>query len=228
MAVNILTVHYNTPELTEALVRSVNKHTPDSIIYIFDNSDSRPFTAHFPNVRYIDNTKGQIVDFEKMLAEHPDRVGTMNNWGSAKHCRSIDKCLDLIPDGFILIDSDMLVMKDITPYWDTGYAYVGEVRTTRKHPVKIPRLWPFMCFLNAPLLREHNVRYFNGNFMWKLTSKSPNQWYDTGAWFLEECNRKGLRGRELSRREYAVHFGGGSWKSKDSSQWISDHKDLWQ
>ena len=42
--VNICIVHYNTPLLTEYLIKSINKFTPNSKIYIFDNSDKEPFT----------------------------------------------------------------------------------------------------------------------------------------------------------------------------------------
>lgn len=43
--INILIVHFNTPRLTECLVKSINKFTPNSNIYIFGNSDEFPFTA---------------------------------------------------------------------------------------------------------------------------------------------------------------------------------------
>ena len=119
---NILTVHFNTPRLTEALVRSINKHTQGCKVYVFDNSDKHPFTEHFPNVEVIDNTKGQVIDFDKMLDEYLYKVGTVNKWGSAKHCKSVDVCMDIIPEGFILIDSDMLVFNDLSPWWDEGYA----------------------------------------------------------------------------------------------------------
>ena len=54
-------IHYNTPLLTECLVRSINLFVNDTIIYIFDNSDKEPFTAHFDNVKLLDNTNGKII-----------------------------------------------------------------------------------------------------------------------------------------------------------------------
>ena len=65
MKKNIVIVHYNTPYLTECLVRSINLFVEDAIIYIFDNSDKKPFTAEFDNVTILDNTKGQIINFDK-------------------------------------------------------------------------------------------------------------------------------------------------------------------
>ena len=70
-------IHYNTPELTEAAILSLRKHGgEDYEITIFDNSapavdqktgeryEARPFTAEMNGVKVIDNTKGQIIDFE--------------------------------------------------------------------------------------------------------------------------------------------------------------------
>ena len=62
---NIVIIHYNTPYLTECLVRSINLFVKDAKIYIFDNSDKDPFTAEFDNVIKLDNTKGQYIDFDK-------------------------------------------------------------------------------------------------------------------------------------------------------------------
>ena len=61
--INILIIHFNTPRLTECLIRSINKFTPNSDIYIFDNSDKDPFTAKFANVTIFDNTKGKYLIF---------------------------------------------------------------------------------------------------------------------------------------------------------------------
>ena len=44
--INILIIHYNTPQLTECLVKSINMFVKDATIYIFDN------------------TKGQYIDFD--------------------------------------------------------------------------------------------------------------------------------------------------------------------
>ena len=112
--INICIVHFNTPYLTECLVKSINKCVPNSVIYIFDNSDKFPFTYRQNNIIYFDNTKGQIINFDNWLDSIKTKVSTVNNWASAKHCYTIEKCMELIPDGFILLDSDTLLKKDIT------------------------------------------------------------------------------------------------------------------
>ena len=104
MKKNIVIIHYNTPYLTECLVRSINLFIKNAVIYIFDNSDKDPFIKRFDNVIILDNTKGQIIDFDKWLEKYPKRKssnGRVNNWGSAKHCYSVEKCMEILNDNFI-------------------------------------------------------------------------------------------------------------------------------
>ena len=79
-------VHFNTPELTEACIMSVRKHGGmDYHITVFDNSDQRPFTANMEGVTVIDNTKGQVIDFNKELAKY--LVGSALLWICEDGCR---------------------------------------------------------------------------------------------------------------------------------------------
>ena len=69
MKKQVAIVHYNTPEITEAAIWSLRKHGgEDYDVFVFDNSDECPFTAKMKGVTVFDNTKGQIIDFEKELA----------------------------------------------------------------------------------------------------------------------------------------------------------------
>ena len=229
---NILTIHYNTPELTEALVRSVRKHH-DCKIYVFDNSDRKPFINWFPNVEVIDNTKGQFIDLDGWLSSITGkaRVSALDNYGSARHTKSVDVCFDLISEGFILLDSDVLLRRDISCYWDESVALSGEVRVSRKHAVNIPRLWPFICYLNVPMLKRNGIRYCNDEKMWFLTEKVPNKYYDTGAWVLEECERKGLPRIFHFTKSFVVHYGRGSKRGEgedDPRGWLNKYSDLWR
>ena len=152
MTKNVCIIHYNTPALTEHLVESINKHTPDTLIYIFDNSDKRPFKKSYDNVRVIDNTKGQIIDFGKWLKKYPKRTqsgGKTNKWGSAKHAYSVEKCMEIIGEPFVLLDSDILIKRDFSNLYDEKMCYVGEVVNQPRS--KIKRVLPFICYLNPKL-----------------------------------------------------------------------------
>ena len=62
--------------MTTAAIRSLWKHHPDCRVVIFDNSDKEPFghsEEPLGTVAVIDNTRGQLIDFEKEL-ERPRRM----------------------------------------------------------------------------------------------------------------------------------------------------------
>lgn len=206
---NVLIVHYNTPELTDALVRSIKKHTPDSRITIFDNSDTRPFPK-VEGVDILDNTKGQLIDFDRFLSMFPERIPSTNDWGSAKHCFTIDFCFRYFEKGFVLLDSDVLVKKDLTELWNPEKIWVGQSHITAKHKVNVPRLYPFCCFINTEMCKKKGIRYFNGEYMWQLTDHPIRSWYDTGAWFLSATRE--LPFEEIMVTDYIVHYGGGSFR----------------
>ena len=64
----IAIINYNTPELTEAAIMSIRKHGgEDYRVVIFDNSNARPFTKKMRGVEVIDNTEGQVINFDKEL-----------------------------------------------------------------------------------------------------------------------------------------------------------------
>ena len=224
---NVLTINYNTQELTDAMILSVNKHTTGCRIYVFDNSDREPFRNSHANVEVIDNTRCQIINWEKWLRKFPNkypRVG--NDYGSAKHCYSVDLCFDLIPDGFVLVDSDILVKQDISCLYDEEFVASGMI-VSDQHYISIPRLAPYLCYINVPMCREHGIGYFDAAHMWKLTCDNPNRFYDTGAWFLQSVEKRSLPIKRVNISEYMTHLRNGSWRNNDYKLWLNEHKDLW-
>ena len=215
MKKNVLIVHYNTQELTDTAIWTLNRHTAGCDVYVFDNSDKRPFVNGFYNVKVIDNTQGQLIDFESELAKFPDKAPSENRYASAKHCMSVDYCFRLLPDGFLLMDSDVVVKDDVTPFFDTRnmFAYIGMVKNHRcRFGVTLPRVLPFLCYINVPMCHGHGISYYNPDKMFALSNRKPDMGYDTGCWFWEECYRKGLVVNQLNIFDYIDHLGHGSWK----------------
>lgn len=229
-------VHYNTPKLTAAAIRSLWKHTPGCRVIVFDNSDKRPFCcdkiAAYGEVTVIDNTKGQLVNWEEWLEAFPDREPSPgNNYGSAKHCRSVQWLCDFLDEPFMLMDSDVLVKKDISPFWQhPDCAWVGELgeNVRRRFGYSFMKVQPFLCWLNVSLMRRHDIRYFNAEWMWNLTSRKPNHRYDTGAWFCKSVQDAGLPTFELPLTDYILHLGHGSWKERSPMTWLKQHSALWE
>lgn len=236
---SVAIINYNTPEMTEAAIRSLRKQCAERYpVYVFDNSDKRPFTARLAGVSVFDNTKGQLVDFDAELEKYPSRCFSLaeaSNFGSMKHCMSVQKLFELLPDGFILLESDVILRKDIGFIWDERYAAVG---TIQKHPrgnfYGISRLLPYLCYLNVPLLTKYGARYYDPNRCWMLQEGefTRGNWYDTGASILEDIVKTKpqlvcLNYPSLSNKY--LHYAAGSWRRNDLSQqmvWIEKHRIL--
>lgn len=236
--IKVCIVHYNTPKLTECLIKSINKYTPNSHIYIFDNSDKYPFVYKQDNITLFDNTKGQIINFDEWLKKYPDRnisTGNVNNFGSAKHSYSIQKCIELINDNFILLDSDILLKKDITPIYDSNYLYVSDTETFARHNTK--RCTPFLCFINVNLMKKEKLTYFNDDYMYGLHKTEMSDHYDTGG-YLYILGEK-YPHKKIYNKDFIVHYRAASWiedaKSKHNYRpkntidgFLNIHKELWR
>ena len=224
--INVFIVNFNTQDLTDACIRSLNKNTPNTKIYIFDNSDKQPFINTFSNVTVIDNTKGQIIDFNEWLKKYKDKTPMSNNYGSAKHCYTIEKFMEMFDDNFIMIDSDALVKKDISELYDDKYMYVGE--EIGKVAFWKPRVVPYILFINNRMCKEKGVHFFDEN---RCTQVKRKVYYDTGASFLEDASK--YEHKTIKCSDYIEHFGAGSWQkinrkgSKKPEVWLEKYKQLW-
>jgi hypothetical protein len=238
---DIAIIHYNTPELTEAAILSLRKQCKDDYcVTVFDNSDRRPFKKRMRGVKRIDNTKGQVIDFDKFLAEYPDReskYAIKSKFGSAKHIRTVQELWDILPDGFILMESDIIIKRDIGFIWQPEYAAVGRFQWHQPGNLHhIPRLLPILCYLNVPLLVANGARYFDPNRCWALQKgiTTKGNWYDTGASLFEDIRK--TKPQLVARNipaiyDYIDHYGGGSWKHDDvesQKRWLKEREMFWK
>ena len=235
MKKTVCIVNYNTTELTRAAIRSIRKHGGENYrIVVFDNSDKTPFGA-MDGVEVVDNTKGMIVNFDMELARFPKKnigigcaVGC--NFGSVKHMMSVDWLLYNIEEPFVLCDSDILVRQSIEEFFDETQAAIGKLHIN--NPMNVPRLEPMLCWLNAPMLRNAGIRYFDATRAWGLLPNRDDKrnWYDTGASLLEDIKAKGMPWREVDTEEkHIFHLGSGSWKNAGTTagEWLEQNRDLW-
>ena len=232
--ITVLTVHFNTPRMMEACIRSLSRQTPGCRVVVFDNSTSAPFDPSCcrnddADVEVIDNTRGQVIDFDRWLQRFPERRPASSNYGSPKHAKTISICFSLLPDGFILMDSDVLFKRDIAPMWDETKAWVGEPFLDTPKGVRVMRLLPFLCYINVPLCRDNDISYFNARWMWHLTQAVPNKWYDTGAWFYKACMDRHLPHTDIKTADYIEHYFHGSHANLNGGmeEWLQKNKGLW-
>ena len=225
MIKNIAIVHYNTPELTWAAVLSLWKHTPDAVVTVFDNSDRSPFPRG-RGVDVIDNTQGQVIDFRKLLGRYPFKIPTACDWGSEKHIASVDYLFDVFPEGFVLMDSDVLVKRDISVFFDTSFAWVGAVEHEPRFWFQSVRCYPFLLWINVPMCRENGIRFFHEGYVYKLSHLGNVPYYDTGGSLYKDCNDRGLPHREIDIFKYIEHLGGASCRPTQWREWLEQHKSL--
>lgn len=236
-------IHFNTPELTEAAILSLRKHGGRNYrVVVFDNSDTRPFRIQMPGVEVVDNTKGQVINFEAMLEAYPHRDRSIGcakgcDFGSAKHMMTVQKLWELLPDGFVLMESDVLLKASIDHLWMEDYASVGHNQLHQpRNPFGIGRVCPMLCYMNVPLLTKHGARYFDPERTYGLLAggrQNRNNFYDTGSVMFEDIvkTKPALRGKHVDIRELLEHFGSGSWRNNDlkaQAEWLNKHRNLWE
>lgn len=251
----IAIIHFSTPELTEACILSIRKQGMDWPIVVFDNSrdvtfpagegmavrelTARPFTKKMKGVKVIDNTKGQQVDFEKMLQAFPDKHkphAEVNGWGSDCHMMTVEKLWELLPDGFILVESDLLIRENLETLWREEYSFCAYVqKQQRGNKFGRGRILPMLCYFNVPKFKAEGVHYFDPDRSWMLHKgeDNPKNWYDTGSSLLEDvlAHRPRLKGLHVDIRPMVVHLGGGSYKNislKEQAEWLKQHEALWK
>ena len=236
-------IHFNTPELTEAGIKSIRKHGGEKYrVVVFDNSDTRPFNRRMRGVKVIDNTQGQIIDFNKELEAYPERDRSIGcakgcEFGSAKHMMTVQKLWELLPDGFVLMESDILLKRDIDEFFAPQYSVYGYWQKSQpNNPFYIGRMLPMLCWINVPMLTREGAKYFDPERTYGLLPggrNNRNNWYDTGSVLLEDIlnHRPNLKGYHRDIREFVEHYGSGSWANNDlwqQSAWLDKHRDLWQ
>ena len=242
MKQTIAIIHFNTPELTEACILSIRKHGGRGYrVVVFDNSDERPFRVQMPGVEVIDNTQGQLIDFDKLLSAFPQRNASIGcakgcDFASVRHMRTVQELWRLLPDGFVLVESDVLIKKPIDEFFREEYSFVAYVQRHQPHnPFGIGRILPMLCWFNVPKFVAEGVQYFDPNRTYGLKANRNDRtnWYDTGASLLEDVlsHRPRLKGLHIDIREFVEHFGSGSWRNnnlKAQAEWLKQHRNLWE
>ena len=263
MKKTVVIINFNTPEMTEAAILSLRKHGgKDYRVVVFDNSTdvfypqtatmaemkicARPFTRKMDGVEVIDNTKGQVIDIDAELSKFPDKMfrsQQSNNYGSARHIITIQALFDLFPEGFLLLEPDVLLKKSVDFLFQPNRCAVGYIQEHQPgNRFNIPRMVPMLCYINPKRCKEAGVRYYDPERCWMVRSDDNDKrnWYDTGASFLEDIinNKPKSSGIKLSRDIYMSlmeHYGSGSWRrdktrradDMSAERWLMDHADLW-
>lgn len=198
---NIFIVHYNTPLVTDACIKSINKHCKDTKIYLLDNSDKQPFINSFDNVKIFDNTKRQLY-------KQPEY--TKFGISSLDHEFAVQWFFDNFEEDFILLDSDVIVKKDFSSIIDQNKIYVSSEIIDEK------RITPQLCYINLPFCKALNIKFSYPELIMNYKYSYLIGYGDTGAQFY-------IRARKYDHTviniyDYIIHLNGGSWKKQFSKE----------
>ena len=203
----IVTVGFNQPEITNLCIKQIRRWCPDSPLVLFDNSSKKSN----PDVDiYLDNTSGKLINFNDFLRSFPNKSGTNNNWGSAKHSKTIDYLFSIFPKEFILIDCDFIATSDITKIADSNFVTIGNIEGIDKDKYwrRLERIHPALQYFNTEMINKRGIKFFDPNRNYKLV---PGPVFDTGQSFLQDVRNRNLPIKYINMKDYGIHFGGSTW-----------------
>ena len=238
----VAVVNFNTPEMCEAAILSLRKHGgEDYQVVVFDNSDARPFTKKMDGVTVIDNTLGQVIDLDAEVRKYPERSYYLacpegNVFGSAKHMMTVQKLWEILPDGFLLMDSDILIQKNVDFMFMRDECVVGHIQEPQPgNRYGTGRLVPMLLWLNVPRLIAGGAKFFDPTRSMGLMPGEEHvkaNSYDTGGCLLEDIrsHKNGLCGKRIDIRPLMLHYQAASWRRgglKGQLSWLAANRRLW-
>lgn len=214
--INIFMVNFNTTSLTNFAIKSIIKNCGlrDYSINIIDNSNRIKFTTANKQINILDNTKGQLIDLNKMVLDNLNGLPyESGKYGSYMHCATIQYILDNF-DNVLLFDSDIALKTNID--------FIDESVISCFH-IEKPRIdsWgfrvaeravPFIQYFNTKLMKDLGIRYFdNDRICCGNVPMKTKEVYDTGASFLEDV-KKFNNYKTFDFNVYINHLRAASWQ----------------
>ena len=213
---NVFMVNFNTTELTNFAIKSIiqNAGLENYTINVIDNSNRISFTTRNKQINILDNTKGQLIDVNKMVLDNlkglPYKKG---KYGSYMHCATIQYILDNF-DNVLLFDSDIVVKKKIDFIDENaiGCFHIEKPRIDSWGFHVAERAVPFIQYFNTKLIKELGIRYLdNDRICCGNVPMKTKEVYDTGASFLEDV-KKFSNYKTFDFNDYINHLRAASWQ----------------
>ena len=194
-SLSILTCNYNTPDITKNMLRSLDRTSTciSDRVYVMDTS---PISGK--------------------LSHHLLTDVVIQNLPDYSHGKAVNYALNFIEsDHILLIDSDVIFYKDITPIYEKfkegGYTLLGNVSGDRGGKSLYPRVDPWFCFINRRHLVENGILFFDEERT--LKSKNKDRIYDVGSTMFEDVLNANLKIANFNaENKYFKHYEGMSWR----------------
>jgi glycosyltransferase involved in cell wall biosynthesis len=200
----IVSCCYNTPELVANLAKSIKSGCENTYDFLVMNTST---------------DKECEVLFDMFAVNFYSNPGLSHGEGVNFAMKFADY------DYMLLIDSDVIVHKDLKPaidrFIDGGFALMGNVSGDRGGKSLYPRVDPWFCFMNLKQLKEHNIKFFDP--IRTKRSKSESRVYDVGSTMFEDVMNAGLTVANVNLEgKYFKHYEGMSWRVQKYNPYNED------
>ena len=203
--ITLISCSYNTPKVTENMLKSFLGLHPNVEVLICENStdDITENILKSSNIPYIRN-KGGV------------------------HGESVDLLLSKVKTtNALLVDTDVIFLKDHTKIYDMfnelDISLMGEIVGDRGGKRLHKRVHPWHCFINVKNIKEKNIKFFDID---KMRSRNEIR-YDVGSSFFEDVKKSGLKiGSFCGGGTFYKHYEGMSWRVQKYSENRSVHDDI--
>jgi hypothetical protein len=194
-SLSILTCNYDTPDITKNMLSSLNRTSAciTDRVYVMDTS---PISGK--------------------LSHHLSTDVVIEDLPNYSHGRAVNYALNFIQNDYILlIDSDVIFYKDITPIYqkfkEGDYTLLGNVSGDRGGKSLYPRVDPWFCFINRRHLVENGILFFDEERT--LKSRNRDRIYDVGSTMFEDVLNANLKIANFNaENKYFKHYEGMSWR----------------
>jgi len=214
---SLITCSYNTPIVTETLLKSwLFKHPiPKTNIILMENSTNN-------------ETEQLLMNWQVPFYRRPGMT----------HSLAVNEALKLCKTKYaLLVDTDVVFNKCVFPiiekFISQGYTIMGE-RCADRGPYKLfPRIHPWFCLIDVENVNSRNINFHDQERIDKTNSTqffnnipvatdNSNTKYDVGATFYEDIHNAGLKiGNAKLDTEWFTHYEGLSWYNKVGNNLLS-------
>ena len=206
----IFVVNFNTSDITNLCLDQIELHCNnyDYTVTLLDNSTKDSFVPSKKRsfVEYLDNTKNDIIDYNKFVKENC-KGNDPGNYATPKHAHAIDWMIGRCRTKHLLIlDSDAILKKDID-FIDDNFCTIADIGKD----FNVERFLPMIQYINIDEFRKHNLFFCDSKRIRFGLDFKYNGW-DTGACLYKDVIDKKLKYKKINMNDYIIHIGGSSWK----------------
>lgn len=188
--ITLISCSFNTPLVTQNMLKSFTEFHPDWNILICENS-TNDITKQLL-------TKSKIPFIENAGALHGPSVNLL-----------LDRCTT---DYALLVDTDVIFLRNHTDIFNQfqqlSLTLMGDIVGDRAGKKLYPRVHPWHCFINVKKCKDNNIVFFD----MERQKKREERRYDIGSSFFEDIRSAKLSIADFKGQgTYYKHYEGMSW-----------------